>query len=99
MTERSEQRDACVAATVAAKASCAPQPVIEIVGERRRTYDDTFRRRVVLAYYEIGQSVRAVAHQFGVDVGVVYRWRQKLGFVTPSAKEQHSFSLWLEADG
>lgn len=90
MTERSEQRDA-VAATFAATASCAPQPVIEIVGERRRAYDDTFRRRVVLASYETGQSVRAVARQFGVHVSVVYRWRQKLGFVTPSAKEQLSF--------
>ncbi|KXV61682.1 MULTISPECIES: IS66-like element accessory protein TnpA [Acetobacteraceae] len=91
MTKRSEQRDACVAATFAATASCAPQPVIEIVGERRRAYDDTFRRRVVLASYEAGQSVRAIARQFGVHVSVVYRWRQKLGFVTPSAKEQLSF--------
>ncbi|MBS1002050.1 transposase [Acetobacter persici] len=92
MTERSEQNDACVAAHVAATQSPrALHPVIEIVGERRRAYDDTFRRRVVLASYETGQSVRAVARQFGVHVSVVYRWRQKLGFVNPSAKEQLSF--------
>lgn len=57
MTERSEQNDACVAATFAAKSPRALHPVIEIVGERRRAYDDTFRRRVVLASYETGQSV------------------------------------------
>ncbi|WP_415428954.1 transposase [Acetobacter malorum] len=69
MTERSEQNDACVAATFAAtQASRALHPVIEIVGERRRAYDDAFRRRVVLASYETGQSVRAVARQFGVHV-------------------------------
>lgn len=71
--ERSEQNDACVAATFAAKASRALHPVIENVGERRRAYDDTFRRRVVLPSYETGQSVRAVARQFGVHVSVVYR--------------------------
>ncbi|WP_248846007.1 helix-turn-helix domain-containing protein [Acetobacter senegalensis] len=38
-----------------------------------------------------GQSVRAVARQFGVHVSVVYRWRQRLDFVNPSAKEQLSF--------
>ena len=91
MTERSEQNDACVAATFAATASRALHPVIEIVGERRRAYDDAFRRRVVLASYETGQSVRAVARQFGVHVSVVYRWRQRLDFVNPSAKEQLSF--------
>ncbi|WP_252347087.1 transposase [Acetobacter sp. P1H12_c] len=85
MTERSEQNDACVAATFAAtQASRALHPVIEIVGERRRAYDDAFRRRVVLASYETGQSVRAVARQFGVHVSVVYRWRQRLDFVNPS---------------
>ncbi|GAL98590.1 hypothetical protein AA0312_2964 [Acetobacter tropicalis NRIC 0312] len=92
MTEQSEQNDACVAATFAAtQASRALHPVIEIVGERRRAYDDAFRRRVVLASYETGQSVRAVARQFGVHISVVYRWRQRLDFVNPSAKEQLSF--------
>ncbi|WP_254907068.1 MULTISPECIES: transposase [Acetobacter] len=52
--------------------SRALHPVIEIVGERRRTYDDTFRRRVVLASYENGHLVRTVARQFGIHVSIVY---------------------------
>ena len=63
------------AATVAATEG-ATTPRIEIVGDRRRAHDATFRARVVLESMVAGARVQEVAARHGICPSLVYRWRR-----------------------
>ena len=75
MGER-ECRLAGVAATVAATDASAG-PRIEIVGERRRAHDATFRARVVAESLVPGVRVRELARRHDICTSLIYRWRRE----------------------
>lgn len=64
-----------VAATVAATESEA-RPRIEIVSERRRVHDASFRALVVAEAVEPGARIQDVARRHGVCPSLIYRWRR-----------------------
>ena len=64
-----------VAATVAARDSEA-RPRIEIVGERRRVHDASFRALVVAEAVEPGARIQEVALRHGICPSLIYRWRR-----------------------
>ena len=64
-----------VAATLAAT-DAASLPRIEIVEERRRSHDATFRARVVAAASAPGVRVEEVAQRYGICTSLIYRWRR-----------------------
>lgn len=64
-----------VAATVAATDSEA-RPRIEIVGDRRREHDASFRALVVAEAVEPGARIQDVARRHGVCPSLIYRWRR-----------------------
>lgn len=66
-----------VAATVA-----APVQRIEIVGERRRAHDASFRGGVVAEAQAPGARVQDVARRHGICSSLIYRWRRA---ATPQA--------------
>lgn len=68
MDERDEA--ATVAATVATPTR------IEIVGERRRVHDATFRAQVVTEALKPGVRMRELAQRYGLCTSLVYRWRR-----------------------
>jgi len=72
MSDRFEES---VAATVAETVPSSG-PRIEIVSDRRRRHDPTFRERVIQASYAGGVTVREVARRYGVCVSLIYRWRR-----------------------
>lgn len=49
---------------------------IEIVGDRRRVHDATFRAEVVAASCVPGARVQEVAERHGICPSLVYRWRR-----------------------
>src|SRR5579871_5266231 len=63
------------AATVAATAADSVQR-IEIVSDRRRRHDVSFRALVVTESLVAGVRVRDVAQRHGVCPSLVYRWRR-----------------------
>lgn len=63
-----------MAATVAAS-----EPRIEIVGERRRAHDASFRTRVVEQSLVPGARVRDLARRHGICKSLIYRWRRQAG--------------------
>jgi transposase len=64
-----------VAATLAAT-DAAPMQRIEIVGERRRAHDATFRARVVSESLAPGARVQELARRHGICTSLIYRWRR-----------------------
>jgi transposase len=66
------------AATVAAKAADAVQR-IEIVSDRRRRHDASFRALVVADSLVAGVKAGDVARRHGVCPSLVYRWRRMAG--------------------
>jgi transposase len=64
------------AATEAATA-CEASDRIEIVAERRRAHDATFRARVAAEALRPGARVQDVAHRYRVCPSLVYRWRRQ----------------------
>lgn len=63
-----------MAATVAAS-----EPRIEIVGERRRAHDASFRARVVERSLVPGTRVQDLARRHGICKSLIYRWRRQVG--------------------
>lgn len=66
------------AATVAATAADTVQR-IEIVSDRRRRHDASFRALVVADSLVAGVQVRDVAQRHGICPSLVYRWRRMAG--------------------
>lgn len=49
---------------------------IEIVADRRRAHDPTFRARVVSEAFVPGARVLDVARRHGICTSLIYRWRR-----------------------
>ena len=81
-----------VAATVAATRDRST-PRIEIVGDRRRAHDATFRTMVVAEANEPGARVRDVAARHGVCPSLLYRWRRNAGGSVASGAPMHLLPL------
>jgi transposase len=64
-----------VAAIVAATDSEA-RPRIEIVSDRRRVHDASFRALVVAEAVEPGARIQDVSRRHGVCPSLIYRWRR-----------------------
>ena len=61
----------------------APMQRIEIVAERRRAHDDSFRREMVALSLGPGVRVRELARQLGVCATLIYRWRREQAELEP----------------
>ncbi len=64
------------AATVAASEAATVQ-YIEIVGERRRVHDASFRAEVLSEAMAAGAQIREVARRHGICTSLIYRWRRE----------------------
>ena len=85
------------AATVAATSVEAIER-IEIVGERRRAHEPSFRARVLAEAAMPGARVQAVAARHGISPSLIYRWRREGGQVdVASASRVHLFPVRIEA--
>jgi transposase len=73
---KSAEVAANVAATMAATDAEA-SPRIEIVGDRRRAHDATFRARVVAESMSPGARIQDLARRHGVCASLIYRWRRE----------------------
>lgn len=52
------------------------RPRIEIVGDRRRVHDGSFRALVVAEAVEPGARIQDVARRHGICPSLIYRWRR-----------------------
>lgn len=64
------------AATVAAT-KAAPVQRMEIVGERRRVHDASFRAEVLLEAMTPGAQMKQVSRRHGICTSLIYRWRRE----------------------
>jgi transposase len=64
------------AATVAATEAAMVQR-IEIVGERRRVHDTSFRAEVLSEAMTAGAQMKQVARRYGICTSLIYRWRRE----------------------
>lgn len=64
------------AATVAATEAATVQR-IEIVGERRRVHDASFRAEVLSEAMTAGAQMKQVARRHGICTSLIYRWRRE----------------------
>ncbi len=72
--------DSRAAVDVAAKLAATDAtalPRIEIVEERRRSHDATFRARVVSEAMASGVRVEELARRYGICTSLIYRWRRE----------------------
>ncbi len=77
-----------VAAKLAAT-DATPLPRIEIVEERRRSHDASFRARVVSEAMAPGARVQELARRHGICTSLIYRWRRGargLALASPAVK-------------
>lgn len=58
-------------------ATVASMHRIEIVSDRRRAYDPTFRAQVVAESRAPGARVRQIARRHGICASLIYRWRRE----------------------
>jgi transposase len=76
------------AATVAATEAASVQR-IEIVGERRRVHDASFRAEVLSEAMTAGAQMKQVARRYGICTSLIYRWRREASsLVKPGAAVQ-----------
>jgi|SRR6185503_5503884 len=54
----------------------------EPIKDRRRRYDERFKREAVRHWLESGKSAEAVGQELGLDASRLYDWRQSFGPVT-----------------
>ena len=75
------------AATVAATEAATVQR-IEIVGERRRVHDASFRAEVLSEAIAAGAQMKQVALRHGICTSLIYRWRREASLVKPGSAVQ-----------
>ena len=85
-----------VAATVAVTDSEA-SPRIEIVSERRRVHDASFRALVVAEAVEPGARIQDVARRHGVCPSLIYRWRRLAQSEAPGNSAVRLFPVRIAA--
>jgi len=87
MGESKEQKVNMAATVAATEAIVAPR--IEIVGERRRAYDEAFRARMVAESLQPGVRVGILARRHGICASLIYRWRREAEpeAIAPSAMQ------------
>jgi len=57
--------------------------------ERRRSFSDDAKRRIVAEASRPGSSLSAVARRYHIDLRLLFRWRQALGMAPVEAEDRH----------
>ena len=61
------------------------EPMTEPIKERRRKYDDNFKREAVRHWLQSGKSAEEVGRELGLDASRLYDWRKDFGPATPES--------------
>jgi transposase len=59
------------------------EPMTEPIKERRRKFDDNFKREAVRHWLQSGKSAEEVGQELGLDASRLYDWKKAFGPAEP----------------